>query len=64
MPTFDERIAIILPVYSKYYTVAEIQNLIKLYSTEDMLNMSKRDDLINEELNRSGKTKWPKHWTG
>jgi hypothetical protein len=50
MPTFDEQVAIILPVYSKYYSVAEIQKLIKLHSTEEMLNMSNRQNSINKEL--------------
>ena len=50
MPTFDERVAIILPVYSKYYSVADLQKLIKLHSTEDMQNMFKLQTLINKEL--------------
>ena len=50
MPTFDEWVAIMLPIYSKYYNVAEIQKLIKFYSIEDMQNMLHKDALIGKEL--------------
>jgi hypothetical protein len=50
MPTFDEWVAIMLPVYSDHYSVAELQKLNKLYSTGDMQNMFRKDALISKEL--------------
>jgi hypothetical protein len=47
--TSDETLAATLPIYAKYYTVAEIQELNKFYSTEIMQEYLKREPLLQEE---------------
>ena len=49
-PQFDEIMKLILPIYEKYYTVQEIQELNRFYSTAPMQDMVRKDRLINVEL--------------
>lgn len=46
MIKFDDIIAELLPVYQKYYTVDELQQLNKFYSTDAMRQMVKQGPLI------------------
>jgi hypothetical protein len=48
-PKFEDAVALLLPIYKKYYTVAEIQELNKFYSTDIMQQMVKKDPLIQQE---------------
>ena len=47
--TIDEVIKKLLPVYRKYYTIEEIQELNRFYSTEIMQNMLKKMPLLTQE---------------
>lgn len=48
--TFDEVIKKLLPVYRKYFTIQEIQELNKFYSTEIMQNMINKLPLLTQEV--------------
>lgn len=48
--TLDESIKKLLPVYRKYFTVQELQELNKFYSTEIMQNMINKMPLLTQEL--------------
>jgi hypothetical protein len=47
---FDDWIKLALPIYHKYYTVKELRELNKLYSTKVMRKMAKKNALISAEL--------------
>ena len=49
-PEFSEIVDLFFPTYEKYYSVDEIQELNKFYSTELMQNMVKKSRVINAEL--------------
>jgi hypothetical protein len=49
-PTFDDMIKIALPVYQKYFSVEEIQELNKFYSTAVMQDYVKKIPLVTQEL--------------
>jgi hypothetical protein len=49
-PTYDQVVKTILPVYQKYFTIPELQELNKFYSTEAMQNMSAKLPLIMQDL--------------
>lgn len=46
----DEIIPVILPVYRKHFTVEELQELNRFYSTEPMQNMLSKMPLVTTEL--------------
>ena len=52
-PTFDETVAAEVPIYAKYYTVAEIQELNRFYSTEIMQQYLKKEPLVQQETTRA-----------
>jgi hypothetical protein len=43
---FEDIVAKFLPVYQKHFTIAEIQNLNKFYSTETMQTMIRKQPLL------------------
>ena len=47
--TLDEVIKQLLPIYKNHFTLAEIQELNKFYSTEAMQNMTKKLPLLAQE---------------
>jgi hypothetical protein len=49
VPKFEDSVALSLPIYTKYFTVAELQELNKFYSTDIMQQMVKKDPLIQQE---------------
>ncbi len=49
-PQFDEVLELMLPIYKRHYTVEEIQELNRFYSTAPMQNMVRKDSVINAEL--------------
>ena len=49
-PQFDEIMKLTLPIYESHYTVQEIQELNRFYSTAPMQAMVRKDRLINVEL--------------
>ena len=49
-PRFDEVLELMLPIYKRHYTVEEIQELNRFYSTAPMQNMVRKDSVINAEL--------------
>ena len=53
MLTFDETVAAEVPIYAKYYTVAEIQELNRFYSTEIMQQYLKKEPLVQQETTRA-----------
>lgn len=46
----DDVIQVMLPVYQKYFTTTEIQELNKFYSTEAMQNMVKKMPLLAQDV--------------
>ena len=49
-PQFDEILELTLPIYERHYTVEDIQELNRFYSTVPMQDMVRKDRLINAEL--------------
>lgn len=47
---FDDVIAKLLPIYQKFFTIQEIQDLNRFYSTETMQGMVKKMPLLTQEL--------------
>lgn len=47
---FDEIVDLVIPVYSRYFTVTEIQELNKFYSTRQMRDMTNKLPQIQKEL--------------
>jgi hypothetical protein len=45
----EDVLKVLLPIYQKYYTLAEIQELNKFYSTEVMQDMVKKGPLITQD---------------
>ena len=50
VPHVSEIIDIMIPVFEKHYTVEEVQELNRFYSTEIMQNMARKQVLINPEI--------------
>ena len=48
-PTIDDIIKALLPVYRNYYTIEELQELNKFYSTEIMQNMVRKTPALMQE---------------
>lgn len=48
--TVDDVIKVILPIYQKYFTINEIQELNKFYSTDAMQDMRKKLPLISQDV--------------
>lgn len=49
-PKYDDLVQMILPIYQKYYSIEELQELNKFYSTRAMQEMVKKLPLISQEL--------------
>jgi hypothetical protein len=49
-PKFQDTVELVVPIYMKYYTLAELQELNKFYSTATMQQMVKKDPLIQQEM--------------
>ena len=48
--SLDDVIKAYMPVYKKYYTIEELQELNKFYSTDLMQSMVKKNPSIAQEL--------------
>lgn len=48
--TLDEAIKKLLPVYRKYFTIQELEELNRFYSTEIMQNMINKMPLLTQEM--------------
>ena len=48
--SFDEAVKAILPVYRKHFTLAELQELNKFYSTDAMQAMVKKTPFVAQDL--------------
>jgi hypothetical protein len=46
----DDMINILIPIYKKYYTVSQIQELNKFYSTQPMREMVEKTPYVQEEF--------------
>ena len=49
LPKFDSLVETFMPIYVKYYTLAEIQELNKFYSTDIMQQLVKTQPLIMQD---------------
>ena len=47
---FDEMLELAIPIYTKYFTIEEIQELNKFYSTELMQKLASKDPLITQDF--------------
>ena len=54
IPTFDEMLGKFMPLYQKYFTLAEIQELNKFYSTDIMRGYVQKMPLLAVEMGQLG----------
>lgn len=50
LPTLDEMINRVIPIYRKYFNVSEIQQINKMYSTPVMRNMVSKQPLLMQHI--------------
>jgi hypothetical protein len=50
MVRFDEVVQAMLPIYSKYFSLTDLQRLNKFYSTEEMQNLVNKQPMLLQEV--------------
>jgi len=50
MVPFDEWVKAIVPIYTKYFSITDLQSLNKFYSTEAMQNLVNKQPMLQEEI--------------